>query len=256
MALYTFETDLDTGTGQTLGVTSSIALAVQLDSGVLMPAPWTATCSLMEPATDLTPPMGGPTQRISRLGSRWKVAFNSLPALGPVAAQALIALRALARASAQTLVFAWPQPTWNTAYDLSVSTDLPLNTDAGGDTLTVQAPGAPIGSPVVSGAGQLGTQLAASGFTPGFFIPAGTFFSFQSGGRTWLHCLTAPLGANNAGVATLSIAPMLRTMTIGGEVLNFTAPSVEGFIQGKSEDWTLQMLSWVGLPAFTVMEAA
>ena len=225
MAVYTFTTALAVGDGTEFAVSSTVGLAVQPGT-VIFPYAWTADPQLLEPVQDLTSPFGGGMQRLARLGSRWSIVFSSLPALGGANAQAFLALKALARANALTRVFSWPQPAFTAA----------------------------IGSPAINGGGQLGTLLVVNGLTAGATIPAGTFFSFQSGPRTWLHCTTASVTADGGGNATLPIAPMLRTATSGGEGLNFSNPCIEGFIQGRTEDWTLDMLAWVGLPSFTVME--
>ncbi len=195
--------------------------------GVVMPSPWKVTCSLVEPGQMITSPTGGPAQRLGRLGARWRCSFASMPALGPQTARQLLALRLAARANGDTLAFLWPQPPFTGA----------------------------LGAPAVNGGGQLGTSLVANGFTAGATIPAATFFSVVYRGRNNLHCTTAAVTADSGGAATLPIAPMLRSSPASGAGLAFAAPAIEGFIQGHTEDWTLQMLAWVGLPAFDVVEA-
>ena len=152
--------------------------------------------------------------------------FSATPALAAAAARGIQAARAKARADASTLVFLWPQPTAALA----------------------------IGGPTVSGAGQAGSLLTVGGLTPGATIPAGTFFSFWSGGRNYLHALTAAATADGSGAATLAIAPMLRVFPDATAALNFSAPAIEGYVSGRTEDFLLTSRAWVGQPAFTVTE--
>lgn len=230
MALSTFSIDLDVGGGTLLQVDSAgDVLAVSVATGVFMPAPWTAKCTLFDPGADIIPPMGGQAQRFGRLGARWAVTFSTLPALAAAAARGIQALRAKARADGQTMLFLWPQPA--------------------AAALTA------IGGPVVNGGGQLGTSLAVSGLTAGAVIPAMTFFNFSAAGRNYLHAVTASATANGSGLATLSIAPMMRASPAAGAMLNFATPAIEGFIDGKSEDFLLTSQAWVGMPSFSVMEA-
>jgi hypothetical protein len=221
VALYTFD--------PTAGGDSAVYLGgTYAGSGVVMPYPWEADPKLSEPGSDMVPPLGGRMQRISRLGARWSVAFSGMPALGLATARQLIALRTQARANAQTLVFLWPQPAFTAA----------------------------IGAPAVNAAGQFGSSLVCSGFAAGVTIPAGTFFSVIYNGRNNLHATSAAVTASGGGAATLPIWPMLRGSPANAQGLAFAAPAIEGFVQGKSEDWELQMLAWTGLPSFTVSEPA
>ena len=196
-----------------------------------MPAPWTARCEIVDFGRDLPTPMGGPSQRIGRLGARCRVTFSTLPALAATAARGIQAVRAKARANGLTLVFVWPQAPYTAA----------------------------LGAPVVSGAGQQGSRLTIGGLTPGAVLDAATFFSFvspASGGRTYLHALTAAATAAGDGTATLSIAPMLRCKPAAGVALNFATPAIEGYVQGQTETFGLQMRAWSSQPSFSVMEAA
>jgi len=221
-----FAADLSAGGFNALAVDAA-GDTLAVSTGPAFPNPWKASPKLLEFTNDLTPAFGGPMQRLARLGARWSVTFSETPALGVNCARAILAARAQARANGDTTVFAWPQPAFLGA----------------------------IGAPVVNGAGQLGTSLIIKGLaasTP--LLIAGSFFSMAIGGRTYLHCLTANATVDGSGNATLAIAPMLRASPADATMVQFALPAIEGFIQGRSEDWTLERLAWVGLPAFTVME--
>lgn len=229
MAVFFFAVDLDTGGGILLSTDlAGDTLAVSVGAAAL-PNPWSVAAKLLDFTHDLTPPMGGQGQRIARMGARWSLTFSSLPGLGATMGRAILAARAKARATGDTCAFAWPQAAFTAA----------------------------IGAPAVNGAGQLGARLIVNGLTAlTTSLVAGSFFSLTYGGRSHLHALTDTAVVDGGGNTTLSIAPMLRGSPAAGAVLQFAQPVIEGFIQGQSEDWTLERLAWVGLPAFTVTEPA
>lgn len=174
----------------------------------------------------LTPILGGPVQTIQRLGARFAVDVT-LPPLEPKDAAAFLAARMKARAENDTLTLAWPQAEIWSAIG---------------------------GAPVVNGAGQSGARLNISGLPAGQVIPAGRFFSFQAGGRYFLHVTTLQVTANGAGQAQLHVAPLLRASPVNGAAINFTAPVVEGLLTGAVE-WSLERLRWTST-AFTLSENA
>lgn len=174
----------------------------------------------------LTPILGGPVQTIQRLGARFAVDVT-LPPLEPADAAKFLAARMKARAENDTLTLAWPQAEiWSVIG----------------------------GSPVVNGAGQAGARLNISGLTASQVIPAGRFFSFQAGGRHYLHMTTLQVTANGAGQVQLHVAPLLRVSPPAGAPLNFSAPIVEGLLTGTLE-WSLERLRWTST-AFTLAENA
>lgn len=193
-----------------------------------LPLPWAAEASLIDFGVDQSAGAQGPRQRSTRLGSRWSVKFSALPGLGWTYAQQFLAARLAAAASGSTVIVPWPQPAFAT----------------------------PVGAPVVDGAGQGGNALKARGFSAGAVLPAGLFFSLAVSGRNYLYMLTDPVTADGAGKASLPIAPWIRALPADAAALSFAAPQIEGFIDTGDVAWTLDMLAWVGLPAFTVTEIA
>jgi len=174
----------------------------------------------------LTPILGGPVQTIQRLGARFAVDVM-LPPLEPVDAATFLAARMKARAENDTLTLAWPQAEiWSVIG----------------------------GSPVVNGAGQAGARLNISGLSAGQTIPAGRFFSFQAGGRHYLHMTTLAVTANGSGQVQLHVAPLLRAAPANAAALNFSAPVVEGLLTGPVE-WSLDRLRWTST-SFTLSENA
>lgn len=189
------------------------------------PRPSAAAPSLRSFGVDLTPPLGGPVQRASRLGSRFVVDVT-YPIMTKAQFDPLLA--ALMNAEAQ---------------GLPVVLELPQDTAPSG-----------LGSPLVNGASQTGTTLNADAFTNSVAIPVGAFFSFTAGGRNNLHMIRAAVSANGSGVAALPIAPMLRASPADNAALNFATPKVEGFVEGEIK-WSVDTAKRYSL-SFSVAEAA
>lgn len=181
-----------------------------------VPVPWAVTPRLLDFGGLLEPPMGGVSQRFSRLGSRWAVDFVFPPMAGDPA-KAFLAALFKARAFGSTLLATWPQPAFPAA----------------------------IGSPVVNGANQTGSSLIVDGLTASTaLLKAGTFFSVVVGSRSYLYCTTDNASVNGSGQSTLAIAPMLRVSPADDAALVFATPKIEGFSAGAQEQWTLERLAW------------
>jgi hypothetical protein len=155
---------------------------------------------------DLTPGLGGPILRISRLGSRWQFDIG-LPPMDMDCAANWLAARAQADAEGDTLRLA------------VAKTALVSGAAIAGRTATS---GAGAGLVISSGAG----------------LAKGMLFSFVGAdGHSYLHMVTAVAGAN------LHVAPLLRANP-AGLALEFVAPVVDGFVDETA--WTLQRLRFVG----------
>lgn len=177
--------------------------------------------------SDLTPTLGGPVQRVSRLGSRFALDVE-LPPLLAADARAWVAARLKAEAENATVRLTWPQ----------VAPVVP-----------------PFGTVQVDGAGQTGARLAVKGMVPGGGCALGLFFSFADATRHYLHATTENAVASGAGTALYSVAPLLRASPGNNVALNFTAPTIEGLLDGASIDWTIEQLRVSGA-SFTLTENA
>lgn len=151
-------------------------------------------------SNDLTSPLGGDTQRLLRLGSRWAVDVV-LPQM--TRADAEYWLGPLIAAERDTALLNWKQP------------------PAG-----VGTPGAP----VVNGAGQTGATLNLSGLTPGYNLNIGQFFSFVTGGRRYVQMVTSLSVADGSGHAAASVWPLLRVSPADGDTVEISQPKIEGLI--------------------------
>lgn len=116
----------------------------------------------------------------------------------------------------------------------------------------VTVAGLPAGAQV-DGAGQAGALLAIKGLTAGQVIGAFTPFSFVSGGKTFLHRVSAEATADGAGEVSTPIGPMLRVSPANSLALNFTAPDIEGNLDDGGLEWTLDRLRLIGF-SFSITE--
>ena len=173
----------------------------------------------------LTPFLGGPEQRINRVGTRFGLRVT-LPPLE--AGEGMPYLSRLLTGREQTVLLPWPL----------------LDFDPG-------TPGAPRVNGNVSG----GSILPLRGLTVGSQIKEGQFFSVIHNGRRYIHMFTANATANISGIASVTIYPMLRTNLLDNAVVEIAAPMIEGFVSPGDE------ISWsIGLSndreiSFSVMEA-
>lgn len=85
-----------------------------------------------------------------------------------------------------------------------------------------------MGAPRVNGAGQSGSFLATSGWTPNATVlRAGDFIQLGTEAETRLHHVLGDVVASAAGLATIEIAPKLRTAPAHNSIIVVTAPAVQ-----------------------------
>lgn len=172
----------------------------------------------------LRPTLGGPDQRLNRLGNRFYLDVTLPPMTYD---DGRIWIADLIRGQTEGVIFPWPQ----------VEFDI----------------GAP-GNPLVNGAGQIGTTLSMDGFTPSYAVRKGQFLTIVSGGRRYLHIFTAQAVASTTGTLSASVAPMLRISPADNSSVIVRAPAIEGFIEGNERSWNISAARHVGLQ-FRITEA-
>ncbi|MDX3908425.1 MAG: hypothetical protein QHC67_01205 [Sphingobium sp.] len=172
----------------------------------------------------LTPFLGGPTQRINRLGTRWAMRF-SMPPMAAELARRWVA--ALAQGVDRGAVMAIPQ-------DIDV-----------GD------PGAPLLSASVTA----GTTLPLKGMSAGYGVKAGQYLSIIHSGQRYVHIFGADANVSAGGTINASVWPMIRTGLFVNDVVEIAAPKIEGWLDAQFEYDILQ-LPYVQLPDFTITERA
>jgi hypothetical protein len=184
-----------------------------------IPAGTSTEITLRSSSTDLTPYLGGPTQRIARMGDRWLYKVECRP-MKVVEAGAVIA--ALVSGLSEKVLC----PIVQDGVDLSgYSNGAVVGAVTGGSTLTHSGGGA--------------TKYV------------GQFFSIVKSGVRYLHMVT---GVSGSGNSVLTFRPMLKVPLAGGEVLEFGAPKIEGFVDGNEQTWTVGLVSNLGV-TFQIVEA-
>lgn len=188
------------------------------------PSPSSMTMTLVSNSIDMKPTLGGPTQRATRLGSRWQCEVT-LPVMNYVTALEWMA--ALSQASSQLMRLNLPQP------DLA---------------------GLAAGSLVINGANQAGTSLAVSGGTPLYTFRAGQMIAIMDPFGPKLHQLTAGYTLSGGGAGILPIFPQMRMSPTSGSSVLTNPPIIEGFLTNTSPSWSVDAARTVAL-TFSILEA-
>jgi hypothetical protein len=148
------------------------------------------TPRLVRVGGDLVSSLGGPTQRITRVGTRYAVEVE-LPTLDAACAARWLACPLAADTSGDTLALIMPQ------------------------TLDVTAMAG------VTGTGAVGTsEIVYTGPVP----EVGMWLSFRVGGRHYLHQVTELIATGR-----MRVAPLLRVAIPAVTPLDFLTPKLEGF---------------------------
>jgi hypothetical protein len=158
---------------------------------------------------NLMPALGGPEQRINRLGNRSILTITVDP---ETEYEARILLQRLLRAKSEGALMPWPQ-----------------------SGLKVGSPGSPLVNGPVTG----GTSIPLKGLTPHYSIREGQPFSIIIGGRRYLHFSDGQVVADAAGNAAVVVTPMLRKPLLGNEVVELAKPMLEGALVGDTMAWDI-----------------
>lgn len=172
------------------------------------------------------PPLGGITQRVGRLGSRFSIEFSTPAMLVESEGRRAIALLQQAQRLGGRVLY--PQVEFS-----------------------VGAPGAP----VVAGIHTGGTTLAVTGATPRYAIRAGQALNLTVSSRSYLYFAADNVMLDGAGTGSVPLTTPMRTHLAGGGAVNLAAPVVEGWLDGSERSWTLELARTVGLK-FTITERA
>lgn len=176
-----------------------------------LPAPNGCTPSLIDYGGVLRSAIGGATQKIDRLGSRFRVDLT-YPPMEEVDGRIFISR--LIRAKREGLRVEYPL--------LSVDQGLP-------------------GSPLVDGSGQTGFTLNAKGLTPNYVGKEGYWLSIVRSGQHYLHNVSANFAADASGDAAIPIYPALRVPFLDNDAINLGKPMVEGIVDGDEIAWQMSL---------------
>lgn len=189
------------------------------------PGPQSAEAALIDFGVMLTPPLGGPVQRVERQGNRWRLSVTMPPLRD---AEARIWLARLLKGKSEGARMEFPLLGFN--------------------------PGSP-GNPVVHTSGQTGRTLIIRGAQPNYIFREGQFISVETGGRHHLIMVDAETIVPDVGIVSLPISPMLRVAHLDGDPVHVGTPMIEGFISGEGFMWQMQLGNFMGL-SFELVEAA
>lgn len=185
----------------------------------------TAKPRLVDYGSVQTPPLGGVSQRLNRIGNRFSLDVDAATSSSIDKGRVLVSR--LMQGMTQGVLLPFPQDFPNEA----------------------------TGAPVINGGGQQGSALQLHGFDPNAPIFEGQFFSLIFAGRRYLHSIAADTSANNQGAALISLFPMLRVSPNDGAVCEFAQPMIEGYLSGNALEYQLQTAAFVDV-SFTITEAA
>lgn len=188
------------------------------------PSPNGADLALQDFGAFLVPGLGGPVQRVNRMGSRFRGTFGLPPMLTKDARKWVARL----------------------IQGKQEGVRMPL-------PLLDFDPGAP-GNVLINGADQTGTSLIVDGATPNYVFREGQPFSIETAGKHHLYMVRTETLANASGQATLPITPMLRRPHLDNDVCHFGKPMIEGFIMGDELAWNLALERVVSL-SFDIAES-
>ncbi len=193
----------------------------------LTPAPNGATPLLRDFGGVLTPFLGGPEQRINRVGTRFGIRVTMPPMESDEAGRRFVSK--LLQARQGRALMKWPQ----LAFD----------------------PGA-TGNPLINAAVTGGSAIPIKGLPAGYAAKDGQFFSIIRAGRRYVHMFTGDGAANGSGGLAAQIFPMLRTSLLVNDVIELAQPMIEGHVlPGEELAWEMSLERNIGL-SFSIMEAA
>lgn len=153
-------------------------------------------------------PLGGMSQRVNRLGNRWRVNLE-LPPMTP-----------------------------RKAGEWSAALSKGLRNGVTWKIRQVTTPTGSPGTPLVAGASQTGDELDLDGFNPGYRVRVGQWLSVSTGGRLYLYQASATVMADASGVATVAVEPPLRISPADNDPVEFGLPYIQGLL-ASPQGWVI-----------------
>lgn len=181
---------------------------------------------MMEWGSTATPFLGGPAQRLRRIGSRHRITVQMRPMR--IEAEGRQWIARLMQAKREGARMRWPQ---------------------------VEFRAGAVGTPTARIATSGGTTLPITGGQPGATIRFGQWLSIAHGGRSYLYGVTTGVVLDDEGAADVGLSVPLRHLVDAGDAVELAAPVIEGVIEGDGFGWTVERSRTVGL-SFTLMERA
>lgn len=198
------------------------------------PGPQSAEPFLQDFGGELTPFLGGPVQRINRIGTRMGLRVTMPPLFKDTARQWQARLL---RGRQDFVTMEWP--------------------------LLDLLPGSPPSPAINTATTSSVNAISIKGLGDGYTFKEGQWFSIIRSGVRHMHMVTAaatatttgvPLGTVG-GVATVSIFPTTRVTLAVNDVVEIAVPRIEGLVSpGDEVAWQLALEHSIGL-SFSVLEA-
>lgn len=186
----------------------------------------TPTPALMDWASLQEPALGGVTQRVGRLGTRFSIDFETPKMLVEAEGRRAIALLQMAQQQGGRVEY--PQP------DLRIGA---------------------VGTPLVNGAHTGGTTLRLKGLTAKYGIRQGQALNLIVSGRYYLYFAADNFVMNSAGAGVIVLTSPMRKHMTGNEAVELAVPVIEGWLDGNERSWTIDVARTTGLK-FTISERA
>lgn len=196
------------------------------------PQPRDVEFTLLDFGNTITPPLGGPEQRINRLGSRYAMKVTMPPMLNKEEGRLFVSR--LARGKSEGVRMRLPR--------------------FGIDQVTSVEN---IGEPRVRIAALPDRTIRIKdlglGGTP-FTVLEGQMISIETAGTHYVYMLNQQKTTNPAtGNLNLDVTPLLRTQHLVDDRVHFISPMIEGYVEGQDWQWSHALENTVGI-TFTIRE--
>ena len=182
---------------------------------------------LVDFGASLRPFLGGPSQRLDRLGTRHAISVQ-MPAMY-VESEGRQWIVRLIRAKQEDGFIRFPQVGFHV--------------------------GTPGNSITVGTAVQGGRVLTITGGTPHYSIREGQALTVYSNGRRFFYFASAPLGLDANGAGAIELDVPLREEATVGDVVDLARPVIAGRIMEDGWKWSIDTAGTVGL-SFRIEEVA
>jgi len=182
---------------------------------------------LVDFGASLRPFLGGPSQRLDRLGTRHAISVQMPPMY--VEAEGRQWIVRLIRAKQEDGFVRFPQ--------------VGFTVGASGYDITAAA--------AVEG----GRVLSVRGGTPGYSVREGQALTITSNGRRFFYLASAPVMFDSTGAGSIELDVPLREETAIGDPVNLTQPVIAGRIMEDGWKWSIDTAGTVGL-SFRIEEIA
>ena len=179
----------------------------------------------------LRPTLGGPDQRLDRLGGRWGMNTQTKPMKGE---EARVWIARLVRGIREKASLKLSQP----GVVISATRDFVVN---GNHAANVEVLAISVG---------FSDQLTKT-------FSEGQFITIITGGQRFVYQITiggTVAVTGGAHQVSLGIQPPLRKAAASGDVVEVLAPRIEGYIQGDEARWNIDSAKIYGL-SFSIDEA-